>query len=106
MSLKYRKIFIDTRFKNPESNSNSDFVFELDSSINCPPGTIFYMSSISIPHSWTTIEPSLNSRLYFFTFNKNNPESNNSYIIFLTDGNYIGVDLATEIQTKNEQCNK
>ena len=41
MSLKYRKIYIDTRFKNPESASNSDFVFELDSSINCPPGSIF-----------------------------------------------------------------
>ena len=100
MSLKYRKIYIDTRFKNPESVSNSDFVFELDSSINCPPGSIFYMSSISVPHSWTTIEPSLNSRLYFFTFDKNNPASNRSYIVFLTDGNYIGADLATEIQTK------
>jgi hypothetical protein len=100
MSLKYRKIYIDTRFKNPESNSNSDFIYELDSSITCPPGTIFYMSSISIPHSWTTIEPSLNSRLYFFTFDKNNQASNHSYIVFLTDGNYIGADLATEIQTK------
>ncbi len=100
MSLKYRKIYIDTRFKNPESVSNSDFIFELDSSITCPPGSIFYMSSISIPHSWTTIEPSLNSRLYFFTFDRNNQASNHSYIVFLTDGNYIGADLATEIQTK------
>ena len=58
------------------------------------------MSSISVPHSWTTIEPSLNSRLYFFTFNKDNPDSNNSYIVFLNDGNYIGTDLAIEIQAK------
>ena len=58
------------------------------------------MSSISVPHSWTTIEPSLNSRLYFFTFDVDNPASNNSYIVFLNDGNYIGADLATEIQSK------
>jgi hypothetical protein len=41
MSLGYRKIYIDTRFKNPESVSNSDFVFELDSSLNCHPGPFF-----------------------------------------------------------------
>jgi len=58
------------------------------------------MSSISIPHSWTTIEPSLNSRLYFHIFDKTNTSINFSYIVFLSDGNYIGTDLATEIKTK------
>ena len=64
MSLKYRKVYIDTRYKTEDSKSNSDFYFELDQPLVCPQGTVFYMSSISIPHSWTTIEPSLNSRLY------------------------------------------
>jgi len=63
--LKYRKVYNDTRYKTEDSKSNSDFYFELDPPLVCPQGTVFYMSSISIPHSWTTIEHSLNSRLYF-----------------------------------------
>ena len=100
MSLKYRKVYIDTRYKTEDSRSNSDFYFELDQPLVCPQGTVFYMSSISIPHSWTTIEPSLNSRLYFYIFDKTNTSINFSYIVFLSDGNYIGTDLATEIKTK------
>ena len=99
MSLKYRKVYIDTRYKSEDSKSNSDFYFELDQPLVCPQGTVFYMSSISIPHSWTTIEPSLKSRLYFFIFNKTNND-NASFIVYLSDGNYIGTDLATEIKTK------
>ena len=99
MSLPYRKIYIDTRYKTGDSKSNSDFYFELDQPLVCPQGTIFYMSSISIPHSWTTIEPSLNSRLYFFIFNKTNND-NASFIVYLSDGNYIGTDFATEIKAK------
>jgi hypothetical protein len=100
MSLPYRKIYIDTRYKTDDSKSNSDFYFELEQPLVCPQGTVFYMSSISIPHSWTTIEPSLNSRLYFFIFDKTNPVTNFSFIVYLSDGNYIGTDLATEIKTK------
>ena len=100
MSLKYRKVYIDTRYKTEDSKSNSDFYFELDQPLVCPQGTVFYMSSISIPHSWTTIEPSLNSRLYFFIFDNTNTNINFSYIVYLSDGNYIGTDLALEIKTK------
>ena len=99
MSLKYRKVYIDTRYKTEDSKSNSDFYFELPETLVCPQGTVFYMSSISIPHSWTTIEPGLNSRLYFFIFNKID-NSNFSFIVYLSDGNYIGTDLAAEIKTK------
>ena len=65
MSLKYKKGNIDTKYKSPDSNSTSDFFFELPEVMVCPSNTV-YIDDVSIPYSWTTIEPGLNSRLYLY----------------------------------------
>ena len=100
MSLKYKKVYIDTKYKTPDSISTSDFSIELPEVMLCPSNTVMYIDDISIPHSWTTIEPGINSRLYFFIFLTGNPSTNFSYIAYLSDGNYIGPDFAVEIQNK------
>ena len=67
----------------------------------CPANTVFYCDDISAPFSWTSIESGLNSRLYLHVVDDNFiPSETRSFIISISDGNYIGSDLATELQTK------
>jgi hypothetical protein len=101
MSLRYKKVYIDTKYKTPDSASTSDFSIELPEVMVCPSNTVMYIDDISIPHSWTTIEPGINSRLYFSIFDTVLPTTTLiNFIVYLSDGNYIGPDLAAEIQTK------
>ena len=101
MSLKYKKVYIDTKYRTSDSESTSNFFIELPESMVCPSNTVFYIDDVSIPHSWTTIEPGINSKLYLYLVDDNFvPRRTGSFIIFITDGNYIGSDLAVELQTK------
>ena len=87
--------------KTPDSESTSNFFIELPETMLCPPSTVFYIDDVSIPHSWTTIEPGINSRLYLYLIdNTLLPITTKSLIIYLSDGNYIGSELAVEIQNK------
>ena len=56
MSLKYKELYIDSKYRNPESKSTSDFFAELPDTMVCPANTILYVDDVSIPRSWTTIE--------------------------------------------------
>jgi hypothetical protein len=62
MSLKYKKIYIDTRYKTPDSNSTSDFKISLpESSFGSDP--CFYIDDFTCGHSWTSIEDF--NKMYF-----------------------------------------
>ena len=101
MSLKYKKFYVDTKYKTPDSVSNSNFSIELPEVMVCPSNCVMYLDDISIPYSWTTIEPGLNSRFYMFLVDDEVvPSRVWSFLLFLSDGNYIGSDLAVEIQNK------
>jgi hypothetical protein len=97
-SIKYKKIYFDTKFKTPDSNSTSDFKVELPETLYFENNTVFYVDDIAIPHSWYTIE-TFNENLYFQAINKTSQTKHN-YIIALTNKNYTGTELATEIQSK------
>ena len=61
--LRYKKIYCDTKFKTTDSRSTSDFSIELPETVsfdrnNC----VFYLSDISIPHSWYSIETDINDK--------------------------------------------
>ena len=56
--LEVNQIYIDTRFKTPESQSDSDFIIELLKTINIPEDTIAYINGIVLPVTWTTIDES------------------------------------------------
>ena len=50
-----QKIYIDSRFKTANSNSESDFNIELPRSFNVPDGVVAHIDDIVIPVSWSTI---------------------------------------------------
>ena len=46
---KIKKVYIDSRYSTSDSNSNSDFKFELKEQIDVPENTVCYIDDISIP---------------------------------------------------------
>ena len=63
MALAVKKIYIDTRFKTKNSNSNSDFKFQLSQTVQLPDNCVCFFDDIIVPHSWWSIE-NYNNRLY------------------------------------------
>ena len=99
MSLKYKKIYIDTRYKTSDSKSTSDFKINLPESISFEANTCFYIYDLTIPNSWSSIED-FNNKLYLYLSQDNNPDNKYSFIIYVANGNYTGPDFAIELQTK------
>ena len=97
-SLQYKKIYIDSKFRHPSSNSSSDFKIELPETMTFKEDTCFYLDDICIPHSWPSIIKDINNKLYFKIFKINVlPEVEYNLIATIDQANYTGGDLATEI---------
>ena len=100
--LDIKKVYIDTRFKTPDSKSDSDFFIELPRSLNVPEDTICYLTDIVIPVSWTTIN-SNNNKLYLYLNYTDDVmvelEPRRFLNITLPSKNYNGVSLAVALKT-------
>ena len=99
-SLKFKKVYIDTKFMTADSRSTSDFNIELPETMYFDNNSsVFYIDDVCIPHSWHTVSENINDKLYLFVGPQNNL-GGNPYIITLAYGNYTPYSLATEIQKK------
>ena len=58
------KIFIDSRFRTPESKSDTDFTIEISDNIELEPNIGCIVQDITIPHTWYNINHT-NNGLYF-----------------------------------------
>ena len=100
--LDIKKVYIDTRFKTPDSKSDSDFFIELPRSLNVPEDTICYLTDIVIPVSWTTIN-SNNNKLYLYLNYTDDVmvelEPRRFLSITLPSKNYNGVSFAEALKT-------
>ena len=100
---KVKKVYIDSRYKNNDSESNSDFNFELEESLDLPDNTVCYVDDICTPHTWRTVE-SHNNRFYIIlrteVINEDTTRTYNwlPYVLTLPVGNYNGFNLASGIQ--------
>ena len=99
MSLKYKKVYIDTRYKTPDSNSTSDFKISLPESLSFGSDTAFYIDDFTCGHSWTSIED-FNNKFYLHLQQPAFESNNWSFIINIANGNYTGADFALELQNK------
>ena len=61
-TLKYKKIYIDSKFRSSGSESSSNFKYELPATISFHENTCAYIGDISIPHSFDTI---VNDKIIF-----------------------------------------
>ena len=49
-------MYVDSRFRTNDSDSNRGFKFELIEALNLAGNTVWYVDGISIPHTRRTIE--------------------------------------------------
>ena len=64
MSDQIRRIFVDSRLRNPDtSKSNADFSVDLPQEVACPSGTQIRIDNLVMSHSWPTIDDR-NDKLY------------------------------------------
>ena len=87
-SLKFKKVYIDTKFMSADSNSTSDFNIELPETVYFDNNSsVFYIDDVCIPHSWYTIEKDVNDKLYF-AWGAQDGGYTQSFITTLNPGNY------------------
>ena len=67
--LTYKKIFIDSKYRNEQSKSSSDFSIELNENLELPDDTRLYITDISIPAVWNSTEVGFYEYLYVMVFN-------------------------------------
>ena len=91
-----KKIYIDTRYKSPSSNSDSDFFIDLPRTVNIEDdSTACYIDDIVLPISFSTIN-STNDKLYMRIFYDTQSKYRE---IQIEQTNYTGNTLAVELET-------
>ena len=63
--LPVKKIYIDTRHSTADSSSISDFKKNLPSDTTLPSNAAFYITDITVPVGWYTVEAGKNNLRYF-----------------------------------------
>jgi len=97
---KIKKVYVDSRYRTADSNSDSDFKFELKEALDLPDNTVCYVDDISIPHAWYTIEEDYNNRLYIEHENYSSSWGYDFIVFKIPSGNYTGASLASALQTE------
>ena len=90
------KIFIDSRFKTPESVSDSDFTIELPENVELPDFTGGIVTDITLPHTWYNVS-SNNNRLFFRRVVDN---VSTDFMAELTPQNYDIFELAAALEDR------
>ena len=101
-SIQYKKVYIDSKFRSPDSVSSSDFKYELPETITLPQdNAVVYLDDITLPHSWENILDNINNKLHFKIYKLTPlPEVEYHLIATIETGNYTGGELAVEMQTE------
>ena len=64
MSLPIKKVYVNSRYKTPDSVSDSNFKFELPYVLTMPSNAIFYITDVCIPNLFKTISRSENDQIW------------------------------------------
>jgi DNA-binding beta-propeller fold protein YncE len=96
--LPIKKLYIDSRDRTPDSLSASNFRINLPYVVQTPDNTVFFITDVSIPHVWTTIESGINDKLYVWITKTVSPFDNTYYVVNMTPGNYTAATLASTLQ--------
>ena len=94
--LTYKKCFIDSTYRLPQSRSSSDFYVELNENFECPQGTRLFVSEVSIPAVWKTTEVGFYEYLYVMIFDNTDTFVKN-FRIYLGNKIYFAEQLCFDI---------
>ena len=93
--LTYKKIFVDSKFRLPNSKSSSDFDIELNENFECPQGTKCWITEVSLPTSFKTTEVGFYENLYVMVFDGDTLVKN--FKVWLGNKVYFAEQLAYDI---------
>ena len=65
MALPIKKLYIDSRHNPPDSVSDSNFKYELPSTISMPQNACFFITDVCMPYLWRTVNKNDNDHIYF-----------------------------------------
>ena len=94
--LTYKKIFVDSKYRLPQSNSSSDFSIELNENLELPEGTRLHVVDISLPASWKTTENGFYEYSYVMIFGNSDVFVKN-FRIYLGNRIYFAEQLTFDI---------
>ena len=97
--LPVKKIYVDSKYKTPDSISDSNFKFQLPQTCFMPEDTKFFISDVCIPFSWYTVN-SFNNKLYLSIFDANAFPVQSDHIIELNQQIYNGTTFAAQLKQK------
>ena len=92
----YKKIFIDSNYRLPQSRSSADFVVELNENLEVPEGTRLHITDISIGATWKTTEVGFYEYMYVMVFDNTDTFVKN-FRIYLGNKIYFAEQLAFDI---------
>jgi hypothetical protein len=96
MALEIKKLYIDSRYRTPDSNSDSDFKIQLGRNIVLPERCQMHIEQAVIPHSWYNIETGINDTMYYTTTLSG---VTTCHTITIPSTNYSGTTLVTALQS-------
>ena len=87
--LPLKKIYIDSRDRTVDSKRN--FKMESPNTVHMTDNTVFFVTGVSVPHAWKTIETGFNDKLYLLYSTPFPPAPGSvgrHVIVYLAEGNY------------------
>ena len=90
MALEIKKFYVDSRYGTTESNSDSDFKIQLTRNIYLPERCVMHIESVTMSHSWYTIETGINDSMYVNL-------GGTCFIATVPSTNYTGASLASAL---------
>ena len=97
--LTYKKVYVNSNYRLPQSNSSSDFVIELDTNFECPGGTRMYITEVSLPTVWKTTEVGFFEKFYAMLYD-NTDTLLRCVILDLSNKIYFAEQLSFDIASK------
>ena len=97
MSSQWKRLLIDSRHKDPDSVSDSDFRCTLPYPVLIPEGSTLYVDSVLLSHSWLNVDDNQYQRLYLHEVVGGTVHRR---IVSLDPGSYTLATLRTEVQAK------
>ena len=94
--LTYKKIFVDSKYRLPQSNRSSDFSIELNENLELPEGTKMHVVDISLPAAFKTTEVGFYEYMYVMIYDNSDVFVKN-FRIYLGNKIYFSEQLTFDI---------
>ena len=92
----WRRLVIDSRFRNQDSENNANFRVQLKYPCQLPAGSKMYVDGVNFAHSWSVVEHDRNDKLYVLEHIE--PSTDVPRVITLPYGDYNVNTLRTQLE--------